>query len=786
MTNNNTTTPPPQPPPQPPFPQLLHQEKEECFYALLNVPRDTATVAQIQRHFKLLSRIYHPDKCANNIAVVTVTTTSTTSTTTSSRNDDDNSTATTTNEISLADDDDEKVPLLRMQQQQAAAAAASTTFVRLKTAADVLSDPVYRAAYNHGGTLAVMLIQRSQSLYQAASTAHTNHGDDHETNDDDDKAATTTTRNLYTELEQTLHYENDDDDEQTTAADMIHDLILSYRLEQEQKSWSQQQSSPLEVSCSLPYILTKNVPLYGVMNDSSQLQRDSASVTVRSKTALSSNNALWSVTWSTTSHLQRTAQTALTSSVGCDWQPVAAATRNGGGGGGGTRFRAEVAAPHNQNLQSPVQWSVQSTRQTATGTVLVAMLGGTWHKWTSWNATFLSSKVLQWEPMWRRKQPRRRRRRRPSHDDEYDHDHDAAPTKVLATWRISCSPVTGQLRHFQASVKRFGAYPQWAIRLAAAGPAFPLKLVWQSADETNACCWRVSYSCGWFMSSRIKLVRIARLGVGDDNADSALSSSSSSSSSNPWTITYGLKYDGQAPLLAGGQPLWSIVLHVHSDYLSLRIPIGLELISPVAWMASFLCAELVDQLLQQVSFRWMLPQRMRNGNDSSGWDKRHMYPPVRTNTTRTSCGWSNVIANVAAKKRAHELSLDHGLVVRRAIWRTGQRIDHDVTDTLQFWIVDGRLHPVSMKDSRLWWELNQVPEPTAESKDNGRSWWDFLLRRNRSNESEEAATRPNEDYSLTIRYQLRRTIYEVYLTGSDLIQLPHPNATELGPADRVS
>jgi curved DNA-binding protein CbpA len=729
MTNNatdhsTTNTPPP---PPPPFPQLQRQDQtEECLYAILNVSRD-ATVAQIQRHFKLLSRSFHPDKAA------VLTTTITTAT----RND---STATEINELFLDDNHALQLRILQQQQQQAA-----STFVRIKTAADVLSDPVYRAAYNHGGALAVMLIKRSQSQRHASSsTTNTTHTDDNETNDEDyDNESAETARNLYAMLEQTLH-----DDEQT--ADLIHDLVHTYRLEQEQKSLASASTlSPLEVSCAVPYVLTDG----GVAVVGDWLQRDSAALSVRSQTALS--NAL-SVTWSTTSQLQRTAQTALTSSVGVDWQTPS--TR------GATRIRAEVAAPHSQN-QRPAQLSVQSTRQTATGTVLVAMLGGTWNQWSSWNATFLSSKVLQWEPLWWRPQPPRRPTA-PSQGDQHDHD---TPTKVMGTWRISCSPVTGQLRHFMASVKRL-AYPQWACRLAV-GP-YPFKLSWQSA-ETNA--WRVSYSWGWFVS-RIKVVRRASL-----TEDSTVSS-------NPWTITYGLKYDGQAQLLSGAaQPPWSILLHVHSDYLSLRLPIGVELTStaPVAWMASFLCAELVDQQLQTVSSRWM-SQWMTNGKESSGWDKRRKYPPVRT-PTQTSAGcWSNVIATVAAKKHARESSLENGLIIRRATWRTGQRIDHDMTDTLQFWIVDSRLHPTSMKESRLWWGVDQFPEPAVESKDNGRSWWDFLFRRSRSNESEQVATRANEDYSLTIRYQLGGTIYEVYLAGSDMIQLPHPNATELGPADRVS
>jgi hypothetical protein len=733
--STNTATPPF---PQPQQRQDNDQTEECCLYAILNVSRENATVAQIQRNFKLLSRSYHPDKAA--AAVLTTTTTAV-------------APSTTENEPSLVEDNEAQ--LLRMPQQPAAATVASATFVRLKTAADVLSDPVYRAAYNHGGTLAVMLVKRSQSQsqYQAstATATQTNHNgdDDHETTNDEE--AEMVTKNVYAMIEQTLH----DDDEQTTAA-LIHDLVHSYRLEQEQKSVASA-STPLEVSCTLPHILT-NVPFDGVHD---WLQRDSASLTVRSKTALS--NAL-SATCSATSQLQRTAQTVLTSSVGCDWQPAATTTR---GGGGGTRIRAEVAAPHNHSQRRrPVQFSVQSTRQTATGTVLVAMLGGTWHQWTSWNATFLSSKVLQWDPL-RRRRPQRSA---PGQGGDSDNDQDA-PTKVMATWRISCSPVTGQLRHFQATVKRL-AYPQWAIRLAA-GP-HPFKISWQSA-ETNA--WRVSYSWGWFVSG-IKLVRMASLGNGDD----------STVSTNPWTITYGLKYDGQAQLLSGAaQPPWSILLHVHSDYLSLRIPIGLELTTPVAWMASFLCAELVDQQLQTVLSSVWKPQWKTNENESScGSHERCESLPTRTTTRTSACGWSNVMQTVAAKKRAHELSLDHGLVVRRAIWRMGQRMDHDMTDTLQFWIVDSRLHPMSMKDSRLWWGLNPFAEPTADSKDNGRSWWDFLLRRNRRNESEEAAIRPKEDYSLTIRYQLSSTVYEVYLAGSDVIQLPHPNATELGPADRVS
>jgi curved DNA-binding protein CbpA len=99
---------------------------ESNYYSLLNVPTN-ATATDIQRNFKMLSRIYHPDKISSSLSLLFSSTAKTTTATTNIAND-----------------------------------AAQETFVQIKTAADVLLDPIYRLTYDIGGTVAVMLVKRSQ------------------------------------------------------------------------------------------------------------------------------------------------------------------------------------------------------------------------------------------------------------------------------------------------------------------------------------------------------------------------------------------------------------------------------------------------------------------------------------------------------------------------------------------------------------------------------------------------------------------------------------------------
>ena len=163
-----------------------------------------------------------------------------------------------------------------------------------------------------------------------------------------------------------------------------------------------------------------------------------------------------------------------------------------------------------------------------------------------------------------------------------------------------------------------------------------------------------------------------------------------------------------------------------------------------------------------------------------------------------------MVRQVAAKKRTLEAAHADGVVVVRA---TLQRQSSpsllsnkdDVTDLLQFWMVDGRLHLASWdEDARWWWWLQQEQqqqqheEPAASFL---QTWWGYLFGESSSSSSSQSsaarpstATTKNNRGTLSIRYEYRGKLYEIGLPLLDhgtKVLLPHPRATELGSAERV-
>lgn len=591
-------------------------EGNHRLYAILNVPRD-ADESHIQRNFKQLSRVYHPDK-------------------------------------SVAEKRD----------------GAQLSFVAIKTAAEVLSDPVFRIAYDYGGTTAVMLVKRSQAAQHShKAVAETRD----EYNEDIDFV------DLYSILEQAA-----DDHE---AALIIEQFVEEYRMQQQHMSKSQ-----FDVSCEMPYVYRNSGGF-----DHPLFQRDSATVQVHSRHSLTSKVG---ASIGAGSELQHTGEANINASFGLDFQPVR-----------GTQVTADAAVNH----RTAPALSLRTSRQSATGTVMVAMIGGSTQSSKAWNASLISSKPILWESL-------------------FGAANRSEPTKLMATWRIAFNP-SGQLRYVMAGLRTL-EFPVWACRLCLG--TYPVKISWRGADTDT---FYATYSWG-VLFSRVKLLRISSFG------------------SSNWTFKYGLKYDGHA-LYAGGS-LWSVLCHFQSSDFSLRIPIGLETVSPVAWLSSLLFAEFVDHQLEHFQ-------------SSNKWT-REVVPQDQTYSARPSSRRdADAIRKVASKKRMYESLKEGGLVIREAVWQSG-KIVCDVADILQFWVVDSQLQ-MPMDDSRLWWHMEQ--QRADDTEDSNLSWWDYLF----GNDERQKAK--SDTRSLTIRYQYNKSVYEIYLCGSDTIQIPNPNATELGPADIV-
>jgi curved DNA-binding protein CbpA len=591
-------------------------EGNHRLYAVLNVPR-TANVSHIERNFKQLSRVYHPDK-------------------------------------SVAEK----------------RAVAQQSFVTIKTAAEVLSDPVYRVAYDYGGMIAVTLVKRSQSAQHSQKAVAEAKDEDEENNEFVD---------LYSTLEQAV-------DEQE-AASIIHHFVEEYRMHHQNIS-----KAHFDVSCEIPYVY-RNSGL-----DQPFFQRNLATVNFHSRCPLSSKV---SASIGSGSELQRTAEANINASFGLDYQPVR-----------GTHVTADAVFNHHT---APVL-SVRTSRQSAAGTVMVAAIGGNVQSSKTWNATLISSKPILWESL------------------SGQTTTSKGPTKLMATWRIAFNPA-GQLRFLMAGLRTL-EFPVWGCRVCLG--TYPVKISWRGAETDT---FYATYSWG-MMFSRVKLLRISSLG-------------------SKWTFKFGLKYDGQA--LYTGNSLWSVVCQFQSSELSLRIPICLDTVSPVAWCAALLFAEFVDLHIEKFQ------SNIRKSKDTSTDERtQSAISPARKD--------KDVIRKVALKKRNYESSKQDGLVIIEARWQSANN-KHDVTDILQFWVVDSQLH-LHMNDSRLWWQLEQQSAQPVEEI--SRTWWESLF-----GTEEVSPSNENNASVLTTRYQFKNSVYEVSFEGEDVIQLPNLNATELGPTDRV-
>lgn len=572
----------------------------------------------IQRHFKQLSRIYHPDKSVSEKR-----------------------------------------------------AAAQQSFVAIKTAAEVLSDPVFRLAYDHGGIIAVTIVKRSQAAQHAQNAvAETRDENDEENNNFVD---------LYSLLVQAANEQE--------AASIVRQFVQEYQMHQKHISKPQ-----FDLSYELPYVY-QNTYL-----DQPAFQRDSTSFNSRLRYPV---NSKVSASVGAGSDLQHTAEANINASFGLDFQPVR-----------GTHVTADAALNHRT---SPAV-SLRTSRQSVTGTVLVAAIGGNISNRQSWNTSIISSKTILWESLTSSSS-------RPE------------PTKLQATWRIAFSPA-GQLRYLMAGLRTLD-FPVWGCRLCLG--RYPVKIYWRGAETDT---FYASYSWS-IMFSRIKLLRISGFG-------------------GKWTFKYGLKYDKQAHFSGGS--LWSVLCHVRSNELSLRIPIGLKTVSPVVWLTSLLVAEFVDNHLEDFQSKG----RRTNENCAS----------ERLDTVvQQSSKYADLIKYVASKKRNFESSEEGGLVIVMALWQSGE-MKYDVTDILQFWVVNSQLH-MTTNDSRLWWQLDQ--QSTQPLDETYSTWWNFLGGRKGKSHLDEETT-----CNLTIRYQFKKSVFEISFCGDDQVILPNSNSTELGVAGRVS
>lgn len=544
---------------------------------------------------------------------------------------------------------------------------AESSFIAIKSAHDVLTDRVLRIAYDYGGVKAVTLVKRSQ---QQASAARAKSEAD---------------------LEDLYQLMDDVDVEQ--AIFLLQEALEENQLHQEQNgqgtdgppSWS------LDAGLESPFAFD------------SELGRERYSLHFSSRR----QSSAYTVTLGANARLNATATGELAASIGCDYQPHA-----------GTHYMVDTRLPltpakrkrqEKEESSSLVnvlehlpQLSLRTSRQLASGSVVVVALNGQPSMLQTWNYTILSYRTILYREQ-----------------------------KLQAVYRMGLQP-TGRMTFLSASVKTV-AFPLHKCRLSI-GP-YPFKITYQTAESNTPV---VSYSIGWMgMWSRLKVTWIAEV-------------------FHRWTVQYGIKYDGHA-LVTGSSAAWTLLLHVHGAEWSIRLPIMLLPLSstlgyttpatPVAWMVSLLVGQWLDR---QFSDRYKKPLRSDEASSRSSLFSLRDHPEL--------------VEKIAGKKRSLETA-ENGLVILGAKDQSGK----DWANLLQFWVVDGQL--------QVALEAEGMDEAEADTASSWSRWWP-------SSSPSAAATKKVSDNELTVRYQYKGTVYETIVDRRN-IQLPSPQASELGPASRV-
>jgi len=247
----------------------------------------------------------------------------------------------------------------------------------------------------------------------------------------------------------------------------------------------------------------------------------------------------------------------------------------------------------------------------------------------------------------------------------------------------------------------------------------------------------------------------------------------------------------------------------------------------VTGVGSLLLAEFAEQHLlapYMSSSSWFRSSNSSSNNNNNnnnnnkrgymGTEESTYWDGSRTRSVYHAHCYRAVVRHVAAKKRTLEAAHADGVVVVRATLQRqsspplllSNKEDDDVTDLLQFWMVDGRLHLLSWdEDARWWWWLPPEPPPPPPPQQQHeepaasflQTWWGYLFGGSASSSSSQSsarhtsiatATTNNNRGTLSIRYEYRGMLYEIGLPLLDhgtKVVLPHPHATELGPAERV-
>ena len=694
------------------------------YYSVLNVPRD-ANIAHIQRNYKLLSRIYHPDKAT--------------------------STGISTNGNNSLD-------------------VAQQSFVIIKTAVDVLCDPIYRFAYDYGDDVAVTLVKRSQSA------RHTEQQRQHNNDENNDKNAYNDNRNTERRRKNEKSEDNDDDlytmvqnklrqNQEEEAISILQEVLENYYLQQQNLA-NNMYAAKCDLSCSIPMTWKESDKYYYSTRSNYrkyQLQKESISLNAQSRYPVNSQFGITLNAGSEVNQKQQQPDTnnnkgnnhnksSIKGSIGWDYQPIR-----------GTSINGNITINPNR-IRSP-DISMSTSRKFSNESVVVAAIHGNVQNSKSWYTSFISSKPILYETIFG------------NSFGTTTNTNDKK--KLMMNWRIICDMV-GRLRGFMMSIRNI-EYPMWSCRLSMSN--YPIKLSWCGAETDT---FYIAVALGIVDWPRIKTARISNIGSGDRNDHPQ------------WKIKYGLKHDPGQLYANGGLSLWSITCTVQfSNEFTLRLPIRLlqSSTTPVAWVGSILIAEFVDQQLKYI--QWNDGTRCCDDNFPS-----HIHNRSSNHQPNLPTVALDMYQKVAQKKRVEESKKPDGLVILQASLSCSKNTEiYDITDTLQFWVVNSQLN-MSLSDERLMWQVgDRRHKKDAIVTETSLRWWHILFHTSKPSPSENET----EDISsLDVRYQYNRMTYQILFnaaaynetddenkarnrsTGLPIaIQLPNMNAMELGPSNSV-
>jgi curved DNA-binding protein CbpA len=649
----------------------MPDKQGDDLYTLLKIDRSTKH-EEIQKSYKTLSKIFHPDRLRDAV-----------------------------------DKHD-----------------AQKSFLLVKQAHDILSDPLLRLAYDHFGLAAVNIVKRSQqqhSQQQARNNSNNN-------KNKNGGAARDNGSSQHDDDESSQHNDSDNKDlyqamQEATPEQAV--LILQQAMDESEQD--RHASSPhFDASIDLPFQI--HYEGYGDdgNNGRQQLERDTAHIHFHCR---SQPTPHLQATIGATSQVQRTAETDISLSSGLNYQPAP-----------GSQLDVNATMNH----QQPPQLSFRTQRQLASGTVASIAVGGSMRSYKTWTYSASSFRTLQHYSG--------SNKRNSNNNNDNDQEE---PTKLQAFWRISLA-ATGNLKFAMASIRTM-KFPQWRCRISSS--ALPLKLSYQ-ADSKGSFYIAWSTAALW---SRIKIMTSTSLGR--------------------WKFRYGIKYDGGS-MYTGGMP-WTVMCKIQSSDWTISLPIGMMGPSdwPVVWLSTMMVSVWVDSQLE----KWKMDQYSNSGGD--GHDKS--WTPFVFNDSATTLSQdlphAEMIGRVASKKRQIESSRQGGgLVILRAVVHVNGKNNNtqDVTNVLQFWVVQSRLC-LPVQERQWWWRQQRTPTVEDTSKQSTmwtRVWCQLTGRPPPPPKSQmEAGTGV-----LTVRYQHGERVYEIVFQGDELVLLPNDRAMELGPAAFVA